>query len=52
MVDRQQAQQIAGLKVGALLLEEYEVEVVDEPELRGLVDRPRGRSGSGVHSLG
>ena len=44
MVDRQQAQQIAGLKASALLLEEYEVEVADEsdadqdyrpPELEG-----------------
>jgi hypothetical protein len=31
-VDRQQAQQIAGSKASALLLEEYEVEVADEPE--------------------
>src|SRR5438128_868196 len=47
MVDRQQAQQIAGLKASALLLEEYEVEVADEPErwVITYVPRARGRGG-------
>ena len=51
MVDRQQAQQIAGLKASALLLEEYEVEVADEPERWVITYIPRARVRGGGFQL-
>lgn len=51
MVDLQQAQQIAGLKAGVLLLEEYEVEVVDETERRVITYLPRARVRGGGFQL-
>jgi hypothetical protein len=51
MVDRQQAQQIAGLKAGALLLEEYEIEVVDEPERWVINYVPKARVRGGGFQL-
>jgi hypothetical protein len=51
MVDLQQAQQIAGLKAGALLLEEYEVEVADEPDRWVVTYVPRARVRGGGFQL-
>lgn len=51
MVDRQQAQQIAGLKAGSLLLEEYEIEVVDETDRWVITYVPRARVRGGGFQL-
>jgi hypothetical protein len=51
MVDRQQAQQIAGLRASALLLEEYEVEVADETERWIVTYIPRARVRGGGFQL-
>jgi hypothetical protein len=51
MVDRQQAQQIAGSTAGALLLEEYEIEVADEPERWVITYVPRTRVRGGGFQL-
>jgi hypothetical protein len=51
MVDRQQAQQIAGSTAGALLLEEYEVEVADQPEQWVITYIPRARVRGGGFQL-
>jgi hypothetical protein len=51
MVDLQQAQEIAGLRAGALLLEEYEVQVVDETDRWVLTYVPRARVRGGGFQL-
>ena len=47
MVDRGQAQEIASITAGSLLLEEYEVQVADEPDrwIIAFVPRARVRGG-------
>lgn len=51
MVDRRQAQQIAGREAGALLLEEYDVEVADESERWVITYVPRARVRGGGFQL-
>lgn len=51
MVDRQQAQRIAGLEAGTLLLEEYDVEMVDEPGRWVITYIPRARVRGGGFQL-
>jgi hypothetical protein len=51
MVDRQQAQQIAGSRAGALLLEDYDVQVADETERWVVTYVPRARVRGGGFQL-
>jgi hypothetical protein len=51
MVDRLQAQQIAGEKAGALLLEEYEVELADEANRWVITYVPKARVRGGGFQL-
>jgi hypothetical protein len=51
MVDRQQAQQIAGLRASGLLLEEYDVETVDETDRWVVTYAPKARVRGGGFQL-
>ena len=51
MVDLQQAQEIAGLRAGELLLEEYDVQVVDEADRWVITYVPRARIRGGGFQL-
>jgi hypothetical protein len=51
MVDREPAQQIAGLKAADLLLEEYEVQVADAADQWVFTYVPRARTRGGGFQL-
>lgn len=51
MVNRQQAQQIASLKASDLLLEEYDVDVVDEADRWEITYVPKARVRGGGFQL-
>jgi hypothetical protein len=51
MVDREQAQEIASLEAGALLLEEYDIQIADETDRWVITYIPRGRVRGGGFQL-